>query len=97
MTGIFAKDFGLTSGQISTFLAHLAALAIVSVFSFVGSFILYKVTDLIIPMRVPEDQEIEGLDLSQHGETAIAAELLLAPSTNGNGIHAPMERELVLS
>ena len=62
---------------------------IVSVFSFVGSWILYKVTDLIIPMRVSEEQEIEGLDLSQHGETAIAAELLLAPSANGNGVHGP--------
>ena len=38
-----------------------------------------------------------GLDLSQHGETAIAAELLLAPSTNGNGVHAPHAKELVLS
>ncbi|MGP0063882.1 MAG: ammonium transporter [Isosphaeraceae bacterium] len=97
MTGIFAKDVGLTSGHTSTFLAHLAALVIVSVFSFVGSWILFKITDMIIPIRVPEEQELEGLDLSQHGETAIAAELLLAPSTNGNGVHSPAEKELVMS
>jgi Amt family ammonium transporter len=97
MTGIFAKDVGLTSGKTATFLAHLGALVIVSAFSFVGSFILYKITDLIIPLRVTEEQEIEGLDQSQHGEYAIAAELLLAPSTNGNGVHAPVEKELVLS
>ncbi len=97
MTGIFARDVGLTSGQTATFLAHLGALVIVSVFSFVGSFLLYKVTDLIIPLRVSEEQEIEGLDLSQHGEYAIAAELLLAPSTNGNGVHSPGEKELVMS
>ena len=29
---------------------------------------LYKVTDLIIPLRVSEEQEEIGLDLSQHGE-----------------------------
>jgi ammonium transporter, Amt family len=97
MTGIFARDVGLTSGRTATFLAHLGALVIVSVFSFVGSFILYKITDLIIPLRVTEEQEIEGLDQSQHGEFAIASELLLAPATNGNGVHAPAEKELVLS
>jgi Amt family ammonium transporter len=97
MTGIFAKDVGLTSGKFSTFLAHLAALVIVSAFTFCGSWFLYKVTDLIIPLRVSEEQELEGLDLSQHGETAIASELLLAPSTNGDGVHAPRGAELVLS
>jgi Amt family ammonium transporter len=96
LTGVFARDVGLTSGKTSTFLVHLGALAIVSAFSFIGSWILYKATDLIIPMRVSEEQEIEGLDLSQHGETAIAAELLLAPSTNGNGVHSPLSKELVL-
>jgi ammonium transporter, Amt family len=97
MTGIFAKDVGLTSGKTETFLYHLAALVIVSAFSFFGSFILFKLTDLIIPLRVTEEQEIEGLDQSQHGEFAIAAELLLAPSTNGNGVHSPQDKELVLS
>jgi Amt family ammonium transporter len=97
MTGIFAKDVGLTSGKTATFFAHLGALVIVSAFSFFGSLILYKITDLVIPLRVTEEQEIEGLDQSQHGEHAIAAELLLAPATNGNGVHSPGEKELVLS
>jgi ammonium transporter, Amt family len=97
MTGVFAAEVGLTSGHTETFLAHMGALVIVSAFTFVGSFILYKLTDLIIPMRVTDEQEIAGLDLSQHGETAIAAELLLAPSTNGNGVHAPYGSELVMS
>src|SRR5215467_567762 len=87
LTGLFAKDVGVTSGRPATFLAHLAALVIVSAFTFCGSWVLYKLTDLIIPLRVSHEQEIEGLDLSQHGETAIAAELILAPSTNGHGVH----------
>jgi Amt family ammonium transporter len=97
LTGVFAKDVGLVHGQVSTFLAHLAALAIVSAFTFSGSWVLYKVTDWIIPLRVSEEQEFEGLDMSQHGETAVAAELILAPSTNGDGIHTPDVRKLVLS
>src|SRR4029078_3255398 len=68
MTGLFAKDVGLTSGHATTFLVHCGPLAFVAAFSFVGSYILYKVTDFIIPLRVSEEQEEIGLDLSQHGE-----------------------------
>src|SRR6476469_4306938 len=68
MTGIFAKDVGLTSGHAATFLVHCGALVFVAAFSFCGSWILYKFTDFIIPLRVSEEQEEIGLDLSQHGE-----------------------------
>jgi ammonium transporter, Amt family len=68
MTGLFAKDVGLTSGHAYTFLLHCGAMVFVAVFSFGGSYILYKLTDLIIPLRVSPDQEELGLDLSQHGE-----------------------------
>ena len=73
-TAIFAAlpaDGSVTRMDLIT--AHAKALVLVSVFAFVGSFILYKVTDAIIPLRVTEEQETEGLDLSQHGETASAA------------------------
>src|SRR5712691_7249517 len=68
MTGLFAKDVGLTSGHATTFLVHCGALIFVAVFSFGGSWILYKFTDFIIPLRVSAEQEEIGLDLSQHGE-----------------------------
>ena len=69
LTGVFAKDVGLVYGQTHTFYMHLLALVIVSGFTFVGAFILYKITDWIIPLRVsPLDEEL-GLDLSQHGES----------------------------
>jgi Amt family ammonium transporter len=48
---------------------HLIALVIVGIYTFGGSFILYKVTDLIIPLRVTKEQEKIGLDLSQHEES----------------------------
>ena len=68
MTGVFAKDVGLTSGHAYTFLVHCGALVFVAAFSFGGSWILYKITDAIIPLRVSEKSEAIGLDMSQHGE-----------------------------
>ena len=69
MTGIFANEVGLIYGQTKTFLVHLLALAIVSIFTFGGSYILYKITDFLIPLRVTKEQEDIGLDLSQHNES----------------------------
>jgi Amt family ammonium transporter len=77
LTGIFAHQNvnsanttgnGLFYGETKLFLIHLMALVAVSAFAFVGSFILLKVTDLISPLRVTEEDELAGLDISQHGE-----------------------------
>ena len=71
-TGIFATNVGLINGVTETFYMHLLALVLVSLFSFFGSFILYKITDFISPLRVSDEDEDLGLDLSQHGETLSA-------------------------
>lgn len=68
-TGIFAGNVGLIHGDATTFLHHLLALVIVTAFAFTGSYILFKVTDMIIPLRVKPEQEDSGLDISQHGES----------------------------
>jgi ammonium transporter, Amt family len=36
----------------------------------VGSIVILKITDLITGIRVAEPEEIEGLDITQHGEEA---------------------------
>jgi Amt family ammonium transporter len=96
MTGIFAQGVGLTSGKYQTFLFHLLAMGIVAVYAFVGSWLLYKITDWIIPLRVTHEQETVGLDLSQHGETAQGSELLGGVHANGNGVlkHAELMSKL---
>jgi Amt family ammonium transporter len=43
------------------------------IWSGVVAFIAYKIVDLVIGLRVPEDQEREGLDINSHGETAYHA------------------------
>ncbi|NVJ18308.1 ammonium transporter [Myxococcus sp. AM010] len=77
LTGVLAKDVGLIHGETRTFMMHMLALVLVSVFSFAGSFLLYKVVDRIVPLRVTREHEEEGLDLSQHGETV--GESIIAP------------------
>ena len=56
------------SGGMDQFLLQVYATVAVFVFSAVGTFILLKVTDVIVGLRVPEEEEREGLDVTQHGE-----------------------------
>ena len=70
-TGVFAQNVGLAYGEWQTFLFHLLALVIVGVFTFGGSFLLYKLTDRIIPLRVEPKSERLGLDISQHEESYV--------------------------
>lgn len=74
LTAVFANEVGLLSGQTQTFYYHLLALVIVGVFAFAGSWLLYKITDMLVPMRVTADQEAMGLDRSQHDETMYSGE-----------------------
>jgi ammonium transporter, Amt family len=69
MTAVFAREVGLFYGETTTFLYHLLALVIVSIYTFGGSYILYWVTDKIEPLRVSVADEDFGLDFTQHGET----------------------------
>ncbi|OKS84976.1 Putative ammonium transporter [Mucilaginibacter polytrichastri] len=77
LTGVFAHQNvnsgnttgnGLFFGETHLFFTHTVALVAVSAFAFFGSLLLLKVTDLISPLRVSAEEEIAGLDISQHGE-----------------------------
>lgn len=73
MTAILAQgeNASLLHGGIGVFAHHIAALVLVSTFTFCGSYALYKITDKIIPLRVAEESEKEGLDRSQHNENIL--------------------------
>jgi len=49
---------------------QLKAVVLTIVWSGVVSLVAYKIVDLTIGLRVPEDEEREGLDITSHGETA---------------------------
>ena len=70
LTAIFAQgeNASLMHGGWNVFSHHMAALALVAFFTFFAAIALYKITNFIIPIRVSEEAEHLGLDLSQHDE-----------------------------
>lgn len=76
LTGVFAygplsgttADPAGISGSFSQFMIQVYAVAATFVFTAIGTFILLKIVDVIIGLRVTEEEEREGLDVSLHGE-----------------------------
>ena len=64
----------LIDGSTTLISIHLIALVMVVAFSFVGSLILLKITDLISPLRVSAEEKKVGSDYSQHGENLFPAD-----------------------
>jgi len=72
LTGVYAEEGGwLTTGDPTLFLKHLGALLFVVVFVGVSSYAILRIVDLMIPMRVSDSEELEGLDRSIHGEAIL--------------------------
>jgi Amt family ammonium transporter len=74
-TGIFASAAvngasGLIEGNVMQFLVQILGVIVVGAFAFAGTWILGKLVDVTIGLRVGRDEEVIGLDLSQHGERA---------------------------
>ncbi len=74
-TGLFASlavngagANGLFYGDASLLGKQLIPVFAAGAYSFLVTFLLLKVLDRILGLRVKEEQEQEGLDLSQHGE-----------------------------
>jgi Amt family ammonium transporter len=67
LTGVFvSKEI---SGVDGSFLTQLKGVSVTVVYGFVVSFVILKIIDLTIGLRVAEEQEREGLDISLHGES----------------------------
>jgi ammonium transporter, Amt family len=82
LTGVFAtrhvadpalvsgggNPVGLVDGSSSLLIGQLAAVGVTWVLAIVGTFIILKILDVTMGLRVRRDEEIQGLDVSQHGE-----------------------------
>jgi Amt family ammonium transporter len=66
VTMVTAADYSIAS-QVWI---QLKAVLITIVWSSVVAVIAYKIADITVGLRVPEDEEREGLDITSHGETA---------------------------
>ena len=75
LTGVFsAGSFGGVKGDDYSIggqlLIQAEGVVITMVWSAVVAFICYKIVDMVMGLRVPEEAEREGLDITSHGETA---------------------------
>lgn len=79
LTGVFAASSlggvgfvdGVTMGH--QVMVQLESIAITVVWSGIVAFVGYKLADILVGLRVPEEQEREGLDVNSHGENAYNA------------------------
>jgi len=76
-TGLFASKAvnpagadGLFFGNPKQFFIQAAAVAVTMVYSFIVSYIIYKIIDVCMKVRVNKKEETIGLDLTQHHENA---------------------------
>lgn len=63
-----AKAVGLIDGNPGQVLNQVVGIAIAWVLALVGTFVILKVVDWVVGLRVAGEHEVQGLDLSQHGE-----------------------------
>jgi ammonium transporter, Amt family len=75
LTGVFAKNSinslgkgWIYDGNGHQILIQFYDVAAVFIYCGIGTFIILKIIDIIIGIRVSKEAELEGLDLSQHGE-----------------------------
>ena len=69
LTGFFAVEaIGGTAGSMGQFMIQLKGTVLTIVFTAVMTYIILKVVDLVMGLRVSEEQEREGLDIALHGE-----------------------------
>ncbi len=72
-TGLFASvggGTGLFFGNPGQVVIQIVGVGATWVFSFVGTFIILKVLDMSIGLRVGKEEEVRGLDISEHSEQA---------------------------
>jgi len=67
LTGVFAST-ALDGGQAGSVITQLKGVIATLVYGFVASCLILKAIDVTIGLRVSEEDEREGLDVSQHGE-----------------------------
>jgi Amt family ammonium transporter len=69
---------GLLFGEFTLFKVHLIALAIVVAYTFIGSMIILKITDLLSSLTVTAQEKEIGSDYAQHGEVLFPVDLATA-------------------
>jgi ammonium transporter, Amt family len=91
---------GALEGNVHQFVNQAIGVSIAAGLAVVGTLVILKVVDVAVGLRVPEDHEIQGLDLSQHGEEGYVwehpvpayAAALVSVATHGPELHRDISR-----
>ena len=77
LTGVFASKLinsagqdGLLAGNPAQMIPQILGVLATIAYAAIGTFVILKIIDAVIGLRVKEHAEEEGLDISQHGELA---------------------------
>jgi Amt family ammonium transporter len=89
-TGLFAQTAinsaganGLLYGNTRQLLLQLAGVAAAWAFSAAGTFLIFKLTDLLVGCRVSPEEEEAGLDAALHGEDAYPEQVSIGDLLGG--------------
>ena len=69
---------GLFYGSADTLIAQLISIVVAYVLAIVGSYILFKVVSCFMQVRANENEEVSGIDISEHGERAYNQSIMSA-------------------
>ena len=69
---------GLFYGSADTLIAQLISIVVAYIFAIVGSYILFKVVSCFMQVRANENEEVSGIDISEHGERAYNQSIMSA-------------------
>jgi Amt family ammonium transporter len=69
LTGFFAVEaIGGTAGSMGQVFIQIEGILATIAWSAIASFVILKIIDVVIGLRVEKNSEIEGLDINLHGE-----------------------------
>ncbi|HEV8491468.1 MAG TPA: hypothetical protein VGR76_04325, partial [Candidatus Angelobacter sp.] len=91
---------GALEGNAHQFVNQAIGVGIAAGLAVAGTLVILKVVDLAVGLRVPEDHEIQGLDLTQHGEEGyvwehpapVHAAAFVSVATHGPELHRDISR-----
>jgi Amt family ammonium transporter len=76
LTGVFAVEAvggtgksGLLEGNAAQVITQIEGIAVTIIYCAIATYILLKIVDVIVGLRVSDEQEVNGLDIELHGET----------------------------
>lgn len=69
---------GLFYGSADTLIAQLISIVVAYVLAIVGSYVLFKIVSCFMQVRASENEEISGIDISEHGERAYNQSIMSA-------------------